>query len=127
MYGYAVAGRTGLQPFSVLSSVGQWVWAQVAQESPLPFIPVVRDGWDERPIKTDGLWYSRSPEDVAGFVKTAITWADTHPKLRPEAPPAPPMVLIEAWNELSEGSFIVPTVGAGTSFGDALAAMLQGP
>jgi hypothetical protein len=127
MYGYSVAGRTGQQPFSVLSNIGEWIWGQVAQKSPLPFIPVVRDGWDERPNKAGGLWYSRTPQDVASFVKSAIAWANHHPKLRPEGPPAPPLVLIEAWNELGEGSYVVPTVGAGTSFGDALATMLQGP
>jgi glycosyl transferase family WbsX/IPT/TIG domain-containing protein len=125
MYGYAVAGRTGQQPFSVLANIAQWIWQQVAQKSPLPFIPTVRDGWDERPIKSDGIWYSRSPQEVATLVKSAITWAGAHPKLRPEPSPAPPIVFIEAWNELSEGSFIVPTVGAGTSYGDALGAMLQ--
>jgi len=127
MYGYAVAGRTGQQPFTVLSNVGQWIWSQVEHDSPVPFIPVVRDGWDERPNKSGGLWYSRSPQDVAAFVKSAIRWSETHPKLRPEAPPAPPLVLIEAWNELGEGSYIVPTVRDGTSYGDAIATMLQGP
>ena len=41
--------------------------------------------------------------------------------------PAPPIVLMEAWNELGEGSFVAPTVGDGTSYGDSLAAMLATP
>jgi len=44
--------------------------------------------------------------------------------LRPESAPAPPLVLIEAWNELGEGSFVVPTAADGTTYGDAIAAML---
>jgi hypothetical protein len=34
-------------------------------------------------------------------------------------------VLIEAWNELGEGSYIIPTAGDGTTYGDALSKMLQ--
>jgi hypothetical protein len=37
------------------------------------------------------------------------------------------MVLIEAWNEIGEGSHILPTVGDGTTYGDVLAGMLTGP
>jgi len=37
------------------------------------------------------------------------------------------LVLIEAWNEFGEGSYVIPTVGDGTSYGDALAATLTGP
>lgn len=124
MYGYSVAGRTGQQKFSVLSDVGKWIWGQVAEKSPLPFIPVVRDGWDERPNKSGGLWYARSPEDLAKFVKEAMAWANAHPKLQAEPPPNPPMVWIEAWNELGEGSYLVPTVADGTSYGDALKKIL---
>ncbi|HKS71883.1 MAG TPA: glycoside hydrolase family 99-like domain-containing protein [Terriglobales bacterium] len=124
MYGYSVGGRTGEQKFSVLSDVGKWIWGQVAEKSPLPFIPVVRDGWDERPDKSGGLWYARTPDELAKFVKEAIAWADAHPKLRPEPPPNPPMIWIEAWNELGEGSYLVPTVTDGTSYGDAVRKIL---
>jgi hypothetical protein len=37
------------------------------------------------------------------------------------------MVLIQAWNELLQGSVSVPTLGQGTSFGDALGASLATP
>jgi hypothetical protein len=60
-------------------------------------------------------------------VSNAIAWGNTNPSLRPEPPPAAPLVLIEAWNEFGEGSHMLPTVGDGTTFGDALAAMLTGP
>lgn len=54
-----------------------------------------------------------------------IAWADWNPQVRVEPSPTPPLLLREAWNELIEGSYIPPTVGDGTSFGDALAAMLS--
>jgi hypothetical protein len=33
-------------------------------------------------------------------------------------------VLIEGWNELAEGSYLVPTVGDGKAYGEALARVL---
>jgi hypothetical protein len=124
MYNYSVSGVNGTQPFSILSDAGQWIWAQGALKSPLPFIPVAMDGWDARPWNEGDVWFSRSPQDVSRFISDAINWAEENPQLRPEPSPAPPLVLIEAWNEVREGSYLVPTVGDGTAYGDALAAML---
>ncbi len=125
MYNWWMGGLSGEQPFSTLSGVGQWVWSQAALSSPLPFVPVVMDGWDPRAWNAQATyWFSRTPQDVAGLVNSAVAWADSNPQLRPESSPAPPIVLIEAWNELGEGGYIVPTVGNGTSYGDSLAAML---
>ena len=124
LYNYGNTGVSGLQPFSTLFGGMQQIWASVAQNSPLPFVPVASDGWDARPWNEGDVWYARTPTDVSNFVSAAITWAKSNPSLRPEPAPAPPLVLIEAWNELGEGSILVPTVDDGTSYGDALAAVL---
>jgi len=90
-------------------------------------------GWDPRPWNEtepstgDLMWYSRTPQDVATFVGDAISWVQANPTFRVEPAPTPPVVLIEAWNEFGEGSYILPTVGYGASYGNALAAMLTGP
>jgi hypothetical protein len=73
------------------------------------------------------LWYSRTPQDVATFVNDEIIWVNANPGFRIEPAPTPPMILIEAWNKLGEGSHVLPTVGEGTAYGDALAAMLKAP
>ena len=138
MYGYGWAaplGISGAQPYSTLAETGQWIWTQGSSKSPLAFIPVAMDGWDPRadtlPSELETgrplFWFERTPQDVTTLVSDAITWAASNPQLRPERSPAPPLVIMEAWNELLEGSFIVPTVGDGTSYGDALAAMLATP
>jgi hypothetical protein len=127
MYNYSVSGVSGMQPFSILSDGAHWIWAQGALKSPLPFIPVAMDGWDARPWNEGNVWFSRSPQAASALVRDAITWANSNPRLRPEPSTVPPIVLVEAWNELGEGSFLVPTFGDGTSYGDALAAMLQTP
>jgi hypothetical protein len=132
MYGYPFAPPVvnGMVPFSSLEDAGQWIWTQAVSKSPLPFIPVAMTGWDPRPWNeresptNDLMWFSRSPQDVATFVGDAITWAESYPQLRSEPSPVPPLVMMEAWNELGEGSFLTPTVGDGTSYGDSLAAML---
>jgi hypothetical protein len=129
-YPFAPPAVDGVLPFSALSDAFHWIWNQVALKSPVPTIPVAMDGWDPRPIMEAEavtnylMWYRRSPPEVASLVGDAIAWAESHPRLRPEPPPTPPLVLIAAWNELSEGSFLVPTIGDGQAYGDAVAAML---
>jgi len=132
MYGFAEAPPVtpGELPFATLADAGRWIWRQVREKSPLPFVPVAMSGWDPRPIFPDDFaagrltWFRRSPEEVADLVSDAISWAESNPRVRPEAAPAPPVVLIEAWNELGEGSYLVPTVGDGKAYGTALASVL---
>lgn len=129
-YGFAPKSTPGELPFSVLADAGRWIWKQGTGKSPLPFIPVAMDGWDPRPWRegeaTSGplTWYRRRPEEVAEFIEEAIAWAESNPRARPEASSAPPIVMIEAWNELGEGSYLVPTVGDGKAYGAALANVL---
>jgi IPT/TIG domain/Glycosyltransferase WbsX len=136
LYSYAFSlplSLSGAQPFSTLADTGKWIWKEEGQKSPLPVIPLLMDGLDPRSPEGDRepgralYWFSRVPQDLATFVNDAITWAESNPKVRPEASPAPPMVLIQAWNELGNGSHMVPTVDDGTSYGDSLAAMLGTP
>lgn len=131
-YPFAQPPINGMLPFSDLSAAGHWTWDQATLFSPLPFVPAAMDGWDPRPWdeRSSGgqlMWYSRSPQEVATFLGDAIAWANANPQLRPEPSPAPPIVLITSWNELGEGNHIIPTVGDGTGYGDAIATMLTGP
>jgi hypothetical protein len=131
-YPYTPTPANGMLPFSSLASAGQWIWSQCSLKCPFPYIPVAMDGWDPRPWNErapngDLVWFSRTPQDVSTFVGATIAAANSNPRLRVEPAPAPPMVLVEAWNELGEGGYFVPTVGDGPSYGDALAALLAGP
>ena len=127
MYTWSFGEVSGEQPFSILAEAGQWIWGQAALKSALPFIPTAMAGWDARPWYEPPAWFRRSPRVVTDHVCSAITWASSNPQLRPEPSPGSPLVFIEAWNELGEGSYLVPTVGDGTSYGDSLAAMLAAP
>ncbi len=129
-YPFAPPAVKGELPFAKLSAAAHWTWDEAQRDSPIPFIPTAMAGWDPRPwdevepITGDLMWYARTPSEVAGLTQSAIDWAIAHPTLRPEPAPAPPLVLIEAWNEFGEGSHMLPTAEDGTSFGDAIAAML---
>ncbi len=129
-YPFAPPAVNGMLPFSKLSDAARWTWYEAAHHSSVAFVPTAMAGWDPRPWDerepdtNDLMWYSRTPKDVANLLADAIRWVGVNPKLRPEPEPAAPLVLIEAWNELGEGSYIVPTAGDGTSYGDAIAGML---
>ena len=118
----------GARPFTELVDAGRWIWTQAAAKSPLPVLPVVTDGWDPRPwTPSTSTWYVRDPIEVAAFVADVVDIAESSPRVRPEPSPSPPLVLMEAWNEVGEGSYVLPTVGDGSSYGEALAAMLLQP
>lgn len=121
---------TGAKPYSDLERLYQWAWENIARSSPHPYIPVVVDGrdarpWNEPPVTKEFGWYERTPDQFEHLVRLAIDWANEHPSMRIETPDHPPLVLIEAWNELGEGAYIVPTVGDGDKYGQALARALK--
>ncbi|MBV8143693.1 MAG: glycoside hydrolase family 99-like domain-containing protein [Gammaproteobacteria bacterium] len=132
-YPFAPPAVNGMLAFSMLVQAGEWTWSEAVKHNGLPFIPTAMAGWDPRPWNEtesatgDLMYYSRTPQEFAAFVGDAIAWTQANPTLRPEVAPAPPLVLIEAWNELGEGSHMLPTSGDGTTYGDALATMLTGP
>ena len=124
LYNYSFGTVTGEQSFSLVSEAGQWIWSQAATNSPLPFIAVAMDGWGPRPWNEGDVWFSRHPQDVATFVDSEIAWATANTALRVEPSPTPPLGMMEAWNEFGEGSHLLPTVGEGTTYGTAVAAIL---
>ena len=129
-YNYPYGGGVfnGPRSYRYLMRFGQWAWARFAAVSPHPYIPVVMDGWDPRPWneRVDGklLWFRRTPAEFEEFVRAAIRWEQRHPAMRVAPPPQRPVFLIEAWNELGEGSYMVPTIGDRNAYGNALARAL---
>ena len=137
IYGFELPiTASGQQPFSELADDAHWLWGEGAVRSPLAFIPVVTDGFDSRPVfqyagqwetGRPEFWVARTPADVAALTSDAIIWAESNPQVQPEPSPSAPIVLLGTWNELSPGDYIIPTVGNGTTYGDALALTLATP
>ncbi len=113
------------------------------------FIPFVTTGWDPRPIieyyhglpEADSIsiskWYPKPAEDhyvqtatanqVAAHLKAGLDWVKNNPLYS-----KPKTVIVYAWNECSEGGFIIPVaetdssaINYGTKRLDAIKTMLD--
>jgi hypothetical protein len=129
-YAYpAAAGvRPGERSYRKLIAAAEQNWDLFAAASSTPYIPDVMAGWDPRPwnerVDDRLFWFRRTPALFAQFVRKAIGWSAANPRaIVPGG--RRPLVLIEAWNELGEGSYIVPTVGTCHTYGTALARALR--
>lgn len=138
-YGYVFAqaplrGRPpsapGPHPFRQLRQTAASVWSLAARSSPIHYVPVVMGGWDPRPwgerLGGSLLWFRRTPSAFESWTKAAIDWADAHPYLNVMVE-GRPLVLICSWNELGEGSYVIPTAGDGNTYGLALRRALLRP
>jgi hypothetical protein len=121
------ADVAGELPFSSLAETSHWVWRETTSFSGMPFLPVVVMGWDPRPWGYTTPWYTRSPGELGALVGDAIELVESTPGARLEPSPAPPLVLLDAWNEVGEGHYFIPTVGDGRSYGQAIASVLSAP
>jgi hypothetical protein len=129
-YAYPAAPRVrvGARPYRQLIASAKNTWRRFAAVRATPYIPDVMDGWDPRPWNehVDGrlFWFRRSPSLFGQFVREGLRWSSANPRATVRRGRRP-FILIEAWNELGEGSYIVPTVGTCHSYGRALARALD--
>jgi hypothetical protein len=139
---YAVApGRGTLRevPWSELDSRTQASWQSYAATGK-PTVPTVMAGWDPRPAWEDtsgsssgynaavppGIYYTTAtPQQIATQLKGALDWSAANPGAAGE----PNAILIYAWNEITEGGWLLPSNTAfnpvGTGRLDAIAAVLR--
>jgi hypothetical protein len=117
-------------PYSQMAAAQESIWSRYAQQNAFRFIPSVPAGWDERSsnelVKDSSgvprlFWFTRTPSEVGGLLHDAIDWVNRDPQMRVEPAPTPPVVLIEAWNELQEGAYVLPTDEDGYGYGQAIA------
>ena len=101
--------------------------AKIAAGSPVPYIPVVSRGWDpsprcrlDEPFPWRKLWYpylgiikDLSPDCFAKSVAFAKRQAEADPR-------CPGAILINAWNEYTEGSYLMPDEKNGDAYLKAL-------
>ena len=87
-YNYNLGWQSGggSRPFRKLIEGNESIFKQFAEQTPLPYVPVVTVGWDRRPWEkgkpppeTMSVWYpDRTPKLVEEFVRLGIQWLDGH-------------------------------------------------
>ena len=120
----------GSQPFRKLIEGSERIFNQFAEQTPLPYVPVITAGWDRRPWEQGqmppekmSVWYpDRTPKLVEEFVRLGVNWIDKHPdKTTPQR-----LLLIYAWNENGEGGYLTPTEKDGSVYLKAVQRAISG-
>jgi len=84
----------------------------------IPFFPCVSMGWDDTPRFPDKgiqdvINYNNSPESFATLLYKAKKYADSRPE-------QPRLIIINAWNEWVEGSYLLPDMLHGFGYLEAV-------
>lgn len=119
-YNWPGLGRTSedkYAPFETLLPAYRKNWEQIRAEAAIPLAPLpVCGGWDSRPWHGDGnlVRYGRTPELFKRHLQDAKEFL-----LQP-ASRGSKLLLVEAWNEWGEGSYIEPHREFGFGYLDAI-------
>ena len=114
-------------PYSALVQENVGMWKRVAFNLPQPYIPVITMGWDQRfsyrELKTKIVYAGRSPAQFLCYASAARRWIDAHPyRTVPER-----IALVFAWNEIGEGSALIPNHVDGYAYGNAVRRVFGAP
>lgn len=109
-------------PFSTLIQGYLRNWQSLVQEVPIPLMVPISGGWDSRPWHGDAAMVrtGRTPALFQQHLQDAKQFVEEHPAN------TLPLVIVEAWNEFGEGSFIEPHQEAGFAYLDAIRRVFGG-
>lgn len=114
-----MSGQGNWAPFATLIEGYHRQWQDLRQHSPLPLWPVpVSGGWDSRPWHGEAnlVRFGRTPDLFGRHLEAARQFLAQAP-----APTGlPSAILIEAWNEWGEGSYVEPHQEFGFGYLDAI-------
>ena len=123
-------------PFSDQISTAKEFWAGAA-EAKQPLVPPVPTGWDPRPRATAHakfgvpVWVDEGPKHFQGPTGEELTtlFQDAHTLVKQQtiAGGGPGVAIVYAWNENTEGGWLLPTLGNGTARLDAIRNVLKQP
>lgn len=90
----------------------------------VPVYPTVSIGWDATPRfpaqgAADVTRFNQSPMSFAGYLQAAKEYADAHPE-------QPKFIMINAWNEWVEGSYLLPDRKNGFGYLEAVRDVMNG-
>ncbi len=116
--GLGVSGSDNKAPYSSLVPAYHDHWSQLLKEDSLPILLPLSGGWDSRPWHGDSslVRYGRSPELFKQHLQDARNFLETNSTNSRVLP----SILIEAWNEWGEGSYIEPHKEFGFGYLDAI-------
>lgn len=105
-------------PYASLINAYRSHWESLLHEAFLPLILPVNGGWDSRPWHGDNniVRYGRTPGLFKQHLRDARRVLDAHK----QRDALPGIILIEAWNEWGEGSYIEPHSEFGFGYLDAI-------
>ncbi len=121
-YNWPHLGMTGegmFAPFETLVPAFRRQWEHLLAESPIPLTPLpICGGWDSRPWHGENnlVRFGRTPEL---FRRHLLDAREVLHHQRPESK-SQKAILIEAWNEWGEGSYIEPHSEFGFGYLDAI-------
>jgi hypothetical protein len=143
--GLGLSGNSMFAPFATLLDGYARQWEHLRDAGGLPLLTPVCGGWDSRPWHglNNLVRYDRTPalfqqhlQQARHFIEASAasaTAAATNPQIKNgrseirNLPPARsvllPLVLIEAWNEWGEGSYVEPHQEYGFGYLDAIRAV----
>jgi len=121
-YNWPHLGMTGegmFAPFETLVPAYRRQWEHLLADSPIPLTPLpVCGGWDSRPWHGENnlVRFGRTPE----LFKQHLLDAKGMFEVRSAKSEIPRAILVEAWNEWGEGSYIEPHSEFGFGYLDAI-------
>ncbi|MCB1127225.1 MAG: glycoside hydrolase family 99-like domain-containing protein, partial [Verrucomicrobiae bacterium] len=121
-YNWPHLGKTGegnFAPFETLVPAYRRQWEHLIEDSPVPLWPLpVCGGWDSRPWHGENnlVRFGRTPER---FRQHLLDAREVIQIRNPESE-RPKAILVEAWNEWGEGSYIEPHSEFGFGYLDAI-------
>lgn len=119
-------------PFASLLEGYQRNWRHILEQTPIPLLVPVCGGWDSRPWhgENDLVRFGRTPALFSRHLRGAKQFLDLRAREKVARDPTAPqprrtndienMILIEAWNEWGEGSYIEPHQEFGFGYLDAV-------
>lgn len=128
-FGKYAAKRQWVFEYSQMADAHRLTWNFYAN-APMKFIPVATSGWDSSPrCRADVEFPWKKAEYPYGTIATNTTGDKFEALLRDakafteKSQKSPRAVLINGWNEYTEGSFLIPTLRDGDSMLRAVAAV----
>jgi hypothetical protein len=113
-------------PYKDLVQENEQMWDRVARNIPLPYIPVITSGWDQRfsqrEQKTAIIYAGRTASAFACYASAARRWVDANAARTVKER----IIMVFAWNEIGEGGSIIPNKVDRTAYVDALHRVLAG-